>query len=204
MTARIMTLTGLASTNRSNGPLSNILVTSSEIRAGHNRKQPAIFFCRPHLLIDQFLAAIFTPSKGWAKGLNQYVTGLLLVLNPCDSSFDIAIAGHHRPLIRRADGQVTELEGEVGLLLAVDKEANFESNHYILKPGETMLLYTDGLIEPENSDGQAFGVERLIATLEDCGGSASETIRRINHALAGYLGAEAQPDDKTLIAITSW
>ncbi|NIQ94498.1 MAG: serine/threonine-protein phosphatase, partial [Desulfuromonadales bacterium] len=72
-----------------------------------------------------------------------------------------ANAGHNLPLhYHAATGTVSELDAE-GLILGVKKEFSYIEEHGALEPGDILLLYTDGITEAENADGEFFGVPRL-------------------------------------------
>ncbi|WP_153556374.1 PP2C family protein-serine/threonine phosphatase [Roseimaritima sediminicola] len=138
------------------------------------------------------------------KELEHFVTGLLIVINPLDpveGRFTIAIAGHHPPLLRHADGRVAALPCEAGLPLAVDEATTYRQFDFVLQEGDAVLLFTDGLIEPMNADGEEFGMDGVIKAFEDCPGTAAETVRCLNRTLARHRGSEDQPDDKTLVCI---
>lgn len=83
----------------------------------------------------------------------------------CDSGhFTYCNAGHFPPVLLRADGQVELLEAG-GPLLGAIEEAGFSSGSLMLEPGDTLLAYSDGVLECRNAAGEEFGMERLAETL---------------------------------------
>ncbi|HYK35578.1 MAG TPA: PP2C family protein-serine/threonine phosphatase [Alloacidobacterium sp.] len=73
-------------------------------------------------------------------------------------------AGHFPPVLLRGDGQVELLESG-GPLLGAIESAKFSSAELILGPGDTLLAYSDGVLECRNAAGEEFGMERLAETL---------------------------------------
>ncbi|MFD6176205.1 MULTISPECIES: SpoIIE family protein phosphatase [unclassified Isoptericola] len=75
-------------------------------------------------------------------------------------------AGHPRPVVVRADGHVEELTGRPDLMLGVDPSAARRDHAAELRPGDTLLLYTDGLVE-SRTVSYVERVQRLIGVLEE-------------------------------------
>ena len=75
-------------------------------------------------------------------------------------------AGHPPPLLARRDGTVTRLSTG-GIVLGIDAGAVYEEGVTVLSPGDRLLLYSDGLTEAENAQGQPFeeaGLEAIVRT----------------------------------------
>ena len=94
----------------------------------------------------------------------QFVTMLVMVLDPRSSSIEIATAGHPAPLVER-QGKFESLEMEPQLVLGVDPTETYKTEGFILEPGASIMLYTDGVVEAEASSGEQYGLERLCAAL---------------------------------------
>lgn len=94
-----------------------------------------------------------------------FVTAFLAQVN-CDSG-DITYcnAGHFPPILLRASGQAELLEVGGPLLGAMDY-ATFQSGHVRLNPGDTLLAYSDGVLECRNAAGDEFGSNRLLTALQ--------------------------------------
>ncbi len=73
-------------------------------------------------------------------------------------------AGHFPPIVLRADGR-TELLEKGGPLLGAIDTAKFDSGELTLEPGDTLVAYSDGVLECSNRSGEEFGLERLVETL---------------------------------------
>ena len=125
-----------------------------------------------------------------------------LVCARASSSGEIEVcnAGHPPPLVIRKGG-ITRLDA-TGLPIGLFCSERFSSETVRLEPGETLLLYTDGVLEAQNSSGAEFGIDRLVAlaasglTLEPK--AVVDTC--VGH-LASFRGTPASTDDLTIMAV---
>lgn len=86
------------------------------------------------------------------------------VIDVRDRSMKYVNAGHAAPLLLRADGLIESLPGQ-GTLLADSLHVEVEERSVTLKPGDALVLYTDGLLLAENAAGEPYGAGRLKAAL---------------------------------------
>lgn len=94
-----------------------------------------------------------------------FVTAFLAQVD-CDSGeVAYANAGHFPPILLRADGRAELLEVGGPLLGAVEN-AEYQSGQLSLQPGDTLLAYSDGVLECRNEVGEEFGSARLLAALQ--------------------------------------
>lgn len=113
-----------------------------------------------------------------------------------------ALAGQPAPLLRRATGEVVELEApQHRLPLGALREGEWDLNETTLARGDTLLFYSDGLIDARSRGGEPFGEERLMALLASPNGSAQEVVARITQALAVHTTGAEPYDDITLLAV---
>ena len=132
----------------------------------------------------------------------MFVTMLYAVFNPETGEFAYASGGHDSPIIVRADGTATVLPRADGIALGVLGEAEFTCNTATLEPGETALLYTDGVSEAQNLRGEQFGIDRLCAVFgEDPPGSAEQATAAVFQAVNDFAGSAPQFDDITCLAL---
>jgi len=114
-------------------------------------------------------------------------------------------AGHEPPVLVR-DGAATELPIG-GLVVGVLEGQRYEEVRTPLRPGDTLVAYTDGLMDARNFDGQRWGRERLIATIVETVNNASPTDsaeaiqNQIFWTLRQFVGLAPQADDETLIVV---
>ncbi|MBE7540290.1 MAG: PAS domain S-box protein [Opitutaceae bacterium] len=113
-------------------------------------------------------------------------------------------AGHEPPLIVRSGGDPIELLEAGGLALGLCPAAIFDETldtaEVALRPGDLLALYTDGVNEACNANGQEFGRERLSATLaRDAGRPLAEMIAKLNRYLRQFTTLSTRTDDRTLL-----
>ena len=126
----------------------------------------------------------------------QYVTAAYVHLNAETKEMRYAAAGHPAMLLLRG-GRVTEIH-ENGLLLSASEQSAYTEKTLPLEPGDRLLLYTDGLIEARNAQGQMFGEESLFAAMRNTAGSAvSEAADRIIASVQQW--SKSQDDDLTVL-----
>ncbi|WP_414497566.1 SpoIIE family protein phosphatase [Streptomyces sp. CRN 30] len=113
-------------------------------------------------------------------------------------------AGHPPPLIVRADGRVEE-STTGGRLVGALPTVSVRTEETVLAPGETCLLYTDGITEARGGPlgGELFGTERLMRILADCAGMPAEAVvERVQMLAAQWLG-QGRHDDMAVVAISA-
>jgi sigma-B regulation protein RsbU (phosphoserine phosphatase) len=111
-------------------------------------------------------------------------------------------AGHNRPVLLKASGKVKKIELNTNLPLGIMPDTYYESNEQILYPGETLVLYTDGITEAANPTGVLYGTERLINTLEGHKNiTAEELSKTLLASVDNYTTNLEQHDDITLLCL---
>lgn len=109
--------------------------------------------------------------------------------------------GHNPPLLLRG-GELQEL-ADGGLLLGMFPDAAFQGSSIVLEPGDRLLLYTDGLTETQDSEGDEFGEHRLRKLLEGGLPPTSEAVMQLLVArLQDFNGGTGYGDDLTLLVVT--
>jgi serine phosphatase RsbU (regulator of sigma subunit)/putative methionine-R-sulfoxide reductase with GAF domain len=131
----------------------------------------------------------------------MFVTAAYAVLYPESGELVYANAGHNPPLWLTGDGKVQRLT-RTGMALGVVEGTSMEERRIELKPGDGLLLYTDGLSEAFSTAGDMFGEERIIAALQAGQAKSAERIlQRIEVDLDKFVGDEAQSDDMTMLLL---
>jgi hypothetical protein len=128
-----------------------------------------------------------------------FLTLFLGVLEPGTGRLESVVAGHPFPVLRRADGELEEI-GRGGFPLGVREAIHLERQTHALTPGDTLVLYTDGIPEAIDAAGSAFGFDRLRALVE-AGGTANSVLERVLREHERHRGEEPLNDDWTLVVL---
>jgi sigma-B regulation protein RsbU (phosphoserine phosphatase) len=107
----------------------------------------------------------------------------------------------HEPALYISDGQITELDSG-GLVLGVMEDTEHKTETITLKDGDTILLYTDGLIDAMNFDNELWGKERMLEAISACRCcSADQLVRNILGYRRRFVGLARQIDDTSIVAV---
>lgn len=129
-----------------------------------------------------------------------YATGVLARLDTATGVLDYLNAGHPHPLLVRG-GKVLEALDHSGRPLFGLGGREATADQLLLEPGDRVVLYTDGITEARDSDGAFFGLERLVALLEEHDGTpAPETLRLVVRDVLAHQRGVLQ-DDATLLML---
>jgi len=133
-----------------------------------------------------------------------FVTVFYGILCPHTNTFTYANAGHNPPLLLRRLGRGNGPLAltRTGIPLGVLEDTRWDRRRTPVEPGDVIVLYTDGITEAENSDGQQFGEARLRAVIE---ANRTQPAGRLREAIIDgvrrFQGGAPQFDDITLIVI---
>lgn len=130
----------------------------------------------------------------------QFVTVFYGVLDATTRRLTYASAGHNMPRLARG-GQVRGLPGAAGYPLAVASSLEGSEEQIALRPGDRLLLYTDGVTETFNADGEMYGTERLDRALRRGTGSAQAILAGMLADLRAFCGDVPPRDDRTLVLL---
>lgn len=128
----------------------------------------------------------------------KYATMILGILDPATHKLTYTNCGHNPALIVRASG-VDQL-GTSGMPVGLMEFGNYSEVDTAFEPGDTMVLYTDGITEAENPEGEEYGIERLI---EVCQRHADKDLaamsKEIENDLDEFANGVPYADDRTLV-----
>ena len=132
----------------------------------------------------------------------MFVTVLYAVYRPETGEFTYACGGHDAPLLVRSDGSSELLPLTGGIALGIIPGLEYEQNTITLDKGETLVLYTDGVTEAMNSEGEQFGIERLREVfVGSVPANSDEAASMILEAVNDFAGGAAQSDDITCLTL---
>ncbi|MFA5516067.1 MAG: SpoIIE family protein phosphatase [Desulfuromonadales bacterium] len=131
-----------------------------------------------------------------------FITMFYLKYNAASRRLSFANAGHNHPLIWRSGGAGCERLDAEGLILGVRRNFVFEEREVLLNPGDLLLLYTDGITEAEDKDGNFFGDERLCTLLgENRDLSPQQIINQLLEQARLFAGTQNFLDDVSLVVM---
>ncbi len=131
----------------------------------------------------------------------MFVTLLYAVFNPSNGLLNYANGGHNPPIIVHPDGTSTLLPATGGIALGVAPNFQYEESSVILDPGDTIVLYTDGVTEAMNAEGEEFSLDRLRDLFTNVPPrNPKETNAAIFEAVSAFAGDTPQSDDITCLA----
>ncbi|NBS63079.1 MAG: HAMP domain-containing protein [Betaproteobacteria bacterium] len=111
-------------------------------------------------------------------------------------------AGHNPPLLRRASGGLEQLDQATGLVLGVIEDAVYDEARVQMLPGDTLVLYTDGITEAHDAQQQMFGLDRLETICRETPISpVPNLIDRMMSSVDEFAGSTPQYDDITLLVL---
>lgn len=156
--------------------------------AGPDNLQPSQLAARLNQAVSQHLAH------------GKFITFFYGLLDGPGRRLTYTDAGHNPPILMRADGSHLRLEPG-GAALGLFESWNFEQGQVDLKGGDRLVLFTDGVTEALNSDGEEYGETRLLALMrENRALGALDLQARILQAVNQFSGGALQ-DDATLIVV---
>ena len=130
---------------------------------------------------------------------NRFITFVICVLDPNTGEVAYCNAGHNPPLLIRASG-LTEHLPAGGLILGIIPWAEYEEGCCRLDPGDTVVLFSDGVTEANAKDGDEFGEQRLASVVRDCAGSpAATTVQVVFDEVARFSEGSPPADDITVV-----
>ncbi len=152
---------------------------------------------------NSLVATIAAVNRYLAKNIpaNRFVTLFYAELDPPTGALSFINAGHNPPLIVHAAGTVEHL-GAGGIPLGIMPEASFREGRTHLRPGDALVVYSDGVTETQNPQGDEFGPERLDGVVSrNLEASAAGIRDRIEAALTKFAQGTPAVDDITLVIV---
>ena len=150
----------------------------------------------PSSILKQINTSIYKGNQA-----NMFVTCFLAILNKKDGKLVYANAGHNPPLIG-SDGHYSYLKCKSGLLLGMFEQTFVVDEEVMLKPGDSIIVYTDGVTEARDEAGGFYGEKRLleISNKRDYS-SLVELHHYIKESINGFVQNAPQSDDITLLTL---
>jgi sigma-B regulation protein RsbU (phosphoserine phosphatase) len=134
----------------------------------------------------------------------MFVTLFYAVLDIENLSFHYANAGHNPPILLNNKAAGVMILQTQGAPLGISQDIKVKTEAIKFKPGDIMVLYTDGITEALNEDGERFDIERfkqVFSSMDSVNLSAQEMIIQTQKDLALFTGNQTQFDDITIMVI---
>jgi serine phosphatase RsbU (regulator of sigma subunit)/pSer/pThr/pTyr-binding forkhead associated (FHA) protein len=129
----------------------------------------------------------------------RFATAVFASLEP-DGTLTYCNAGHNPPFLVRA-GEITRLT-EGGLVLGLFADARYRSETLRLDPGDTVVLFSDGVSEAAGPDGHEYGDDRIRAVCEVTRGKPpTEIVQALLESVRAFTRGVPQQDDLTVVAV---
>lgn len=158
------------------------------------------------------LAAAPTTLPALAAGMNRYAcehslhglrftTAFFAEINPAPLTLNYIRAGHNPPILRRSGGEIERLDAGA-LPLGINGGESFPETRIQLNSGDLLVIFSDGVVEAENSAQEEYGEERLVNAVRAAPAeTAIQTLKRLMSRLDAFVGEARQHDDVTLVVV---
>jgi phosphoserine phosphatase RsbU/P len=134
---------------------------------------------------------------------NQFVTAFYGILDGGNRTLVYSNAGHNPPLLLDAEGNARYIE-RGGLPLGMFRDTRYHQYYLSFKPGQVLVLYTDGVTEATNPAGEELGRDRLAQAVKDAAHlSAREMISSLQNEVSKWTDGKGASDDITFFVITA-
>jgi serine phosphatase RsbU (regulator of sigma subunit) len=158
-------------------------------------------------LYSSALDIVVHTNKGIKKYVkpSMYMTLVMLCWDKVAGKMTYVGAGHEHILVYRKEaGQIEDIvSGGTALGMVEDVSKSAQEKEIPLGKGDMVVLYTDGITEVKNKEGELYALERLKSSIMEYGAqySASGVEHHIAQDLSAFVGDESQLDDMTLIVV---
>ncbi len=133
----------------------------------------------------------------------MFVTFMCAVFDPGTGKLAMANGGHCRPVLLRDGEPPTWAVDKLGIALGFEPDLEFERTELTLKPGDSMVFYTDGVSEAFNLESECYGDDRLLADLKELSGKLPVAITAgLFEKVRAHAGTAPQSDDIAILTLS--
>jgi phosphoserine phosphatase RsbU/P len=127
----------------------------------------------------------------------RFTTLVVAEYDPASRRLVYVNAGHNAPILRRANGTTESLEIG-GVPLGIEGAAVYQTSSVSLDPGDSLIFFTDGVVEAFDENGQEFGNQRWLAAIRSLPNTtAQESLQYLMTRVDAFVGVTRQSDDIT-------
>jgi serine phosphatase RsbU (regulator of sigma subunit) len=150
----------------------------------------------PHQIVSELNEYIYENTP-----MNRYVTFFYSELDAATGELTYINGGHNAPLLMRNAGDVEQLDCG-GFPVGIMNGSTYTEGRVHLAPGDVLVIYSDGVTESVNEQGDEFGENRLLEVVQRHRGRSAAGLRdRIDEALQKFVGRAKSVDDLTLVIL---
>ena len=132
----------------------------------------------------------------------MFVTVWAGILEISTGNLTAANAGHEYPVLKRADGDFELFRDKHGFVIGGMEGVRYKEYEIRLNPGDKLFLYTDGVPEATDADGEMFGTERIIEALNRVKDSSPEQVLQgVRRDVDDFVKDAEQFDDLTMVCL---
>ena len=170
--------------------LSRTLIRTYAIEFGDDPQPEVVFFAANGRILKDARA-------------NLFVTAFYGILDPETGELTYCNAGHNPPyLLHAGDDRRIQTLGQTGMPIGIEEETLWEKASVQIQPGDVLVLYTDGIPDAQNKQGEFFEDRLLQKEVVECAGlSAQEVQDKILEGVQSFVGPAPQFDDITLLIL---
>jgi len=133
---------------------------------------------------------------------SMFVTLFYGILNIKSGNLEYSNGGHNSPFIITPDSNLTSLNHNGGCALGVNEKFEYQSNNILLKPGDSLVLYTDGIPEAINKNDEEYSDKQLRDFFKKCASNSSvQIINALIKEIESYTSGVQQSDDITAMVL---
>jgi sigma-B regulation protein RsbU (phosphoserine phosphatase) len=169
----------------------------------------ALFMMVSRLLLKSHLQSGESPSEALMNVNDQlcegndaefFVTVWVAVVQLSTGKGIAANAGHEHPALRRANGSYELVVYRHSPALGLMDGIPFAQHDFVLRSGDSLFVYTDGVPEATSANNELFGNDRMLAALNDNPDAApSEVLPAVRAGVDAFVGDAEQFDDLTML-----
>jgi serine phosphatase RsbU (regulator of sigma subunit) len=157
---------------------------------------------------DQFESMLPTVNQLLCSGNDDcmFVTMFVGLFNVTSGKLTYVNGGHNAPFFARKGRPFELLQMPKGILLGINEDARYEVAELILQPGDRLVLYTDGVTEAENTQGDFFSEHRTAAVLNTLSADSADidaaaVVNTVQESVFTFSAQAPQSDDLTLLVL---
>ena len=133
---------------------------------------------------------------------NMFVTVFYAIYDLRTGVVSYCNAGHNPPHLLRSNGTTSELPVSENTIMGVFDTINYQEETLQLEPGDTLVMFTDGVTEATNAAYEEFGTERLDDILrKETGASSQQVVEALKAGIMNFVGDAEQSDDITMLVV---